>query len=44
MDPYVQAAILALLSGACLWVAFFLVVPNLPADPPQKKPPPTAAE
>ncbi len=44
MDPYTQAAGLALLGGLCLWVAFFLVVPNLPADPPRKEPPPTAAE
>lgn len=44
MDPYVQAAGLALLGGLGLIVTFFLVVPNFPPDPPRKEPPPEAAE
>lgn len=44
MDPYVQAALLALLAGLCLWVSFFVVMSILPADPPPKEPPATPAE
>jgi hypothetical protein len=44
MDPYVQAALTALLSGAAVLAVFFWVVPRLAADPPRREAPPKAAE
>jgi hypothetical protein len=44
MDPYVQAAFIALVAGAALVASFFVVMSILPADPPPKEPPATPAE